>query len=176
MNIQFIKFDLDNQNHLGFLVKWENDSELNHLLIPRRDDSPMESLSIETLKKRYLDSPKFEGGTWMIQDGEKLIGYYSLMMNPGHLFKKGEETSWLGLTVGDRNYWGKGVAQKAMKHYEENSKKHKAVRIELGVFEFNKRAYDFYLKLGFQEIGRISDFTYWDGKFWQDIRMEKYLI
>jgi hypothetical protein len=29
--------------------------------------------------------------------------------------------------------------------------------------------------MGYREIGRIDDFTYWQGKMWQDIRMEKYL-
>jgi RimJ/RimL family protein N-acetyltransferase len=49
-------------------------------------------------------------------------------------------------------------------------------RIELGVFEFNQRACRLYRKLGYREIGRIDDFTYWKGTMWQDIRMEKYLL
>jgi hypothetical protein len=32
-----------------------------------------------------------------------------------------------------------------------------------------------YQKAGYREIGRIPDFTYWNDKMWQDIRMEKYL-
>nr|WP_311775181.1 hypothetical protein [Alkalihalobacillus sp. TS-13] len=43
------------------------------------------------------------------------------------------------------------------------------------MFEFNKQAYKLYQKLGYQEIGRIKDFTYWNDKMWYDIRMEKYL-
>ena len=31
------------------------------------------------------------------------------------------------------------------------------------------------IKMGYKEIGRIDDFTYWDGKMWTDIRMEKIL-
>ncbi|WP_342710115.1 GNAT family protein [Lentibacillus persicus] len=48
-------------------------------------------------------------------------------------------------------------------------------RIELGVFEFNKPAYKLYQKLGYREIGRIHQFTYWQGSMWSDIRMEKYV-
>lgn len=48
-------------------------------------------------------------------------------------------------------------------------------RIELGVFEFNQQAQKLYQKLGYKEIGRIDNFTYWQGKMWTDIRMEKYL-
>ena len=32
-----------------------------------------------------------------------------------------------------------------------------------------------YQKAGYTEIGRIKDFVYWQGRLWQDIRMEKYL-
>jgi RimJ/RimL family protein N-acetyltransferase len=47
--------------------------------------------------------------------------------------------------------------------------------MELGVFEFNTHAIKLYEKTGFQEIGRIPDFTFWQGRMWQDIRMEKYV-
>jgi RimJ/RimL family protein N-acetyltransferase len=47
--------------------------------------------------------------------------------------------------------------------------------MELGVFEFNAVAIKLYKKLGFLEITRINDFTFWMGRMWQDIRMEKYL-
>jgi RimJ/RimL family protein N-acetyltransferase len=52
-------------------------------------------------------------------------------------------------------------------------KKESYNRIELGVFEFNTVAIGLYKKMGYNEIGRIEDFTYWNGKMWQDIRMEK---
>jgi RimJ/RimL family protein N-acetyltransferase len=62
-----------------------------------------------------------------------------------------------------------------MKHVEEQIKAQGFQRIELGVFEFNANAIKLYRKLGYQEIGRINDFTFWQGRRWQDIRMEKYL-
>ena len=40
---------------------------------------------------------------------------------------------------------------------------------------FKPCAIQLYQKLGYREFARISNFTYWDGKMWQDIRMEKYL-
>jgi hypothetical protein len=48
-------------------------------------------------------------------------------------------------------------------------------RLELGVFEFNHAARRLYEKLGYKEIGREYDFTYYDGRMWPDIRMEKEL-
>ncbi|KAB2861991.1 MAG: N-acetyltransferase, partial [Exiguobacterium chiriqhucha] len=43
------------------------------------------------------------------------------------------------------------------------------------VFGFNKAAHHLYQKLGYHEIARIEAFTYWDGQFCPDIRMEKRL-
>ena len=62
-----------------------------------------------------------------------------------------------------------------MEKFETLVKEISLKRIELGVFEFNKRAQKFYEKIGYSRIGTIDDFTYWNGRFWSDIRMEKYL-
>ena len=62
-----------------------------------------------------------------------------------------------------------------MQYLEEQIRAHGWKRIELGVFEFNTNAIKLYQKLGYQEFARIANFTYWEGRMWQDIRMEKYL-
>jgi hypothetical protein len=45
----------------------------------------------------------------------------------------------------------------------------------LGVFEFNTSAIKLYQKAGYREIVRLPDFTHWQDKMWQDIRMKKYV-
>jgi len=62
-----------------------------------------------------------------------------------------------------------------MGYHKSEIRLHGLKRIELGVFEFNENARRLYQKLGYKEIGRIPDFTYWNGKMWPDIRMEKEL-
>jgi RimJ/RimL family protein N-acetyltransferase len=49
----------------------------------------------------------------------------------------------------------------------------RAIRAELGVFEFNERAQALYRRLGHREFNRIPNFTFWNGKMWTDIRMGK---
>jgi len=56
---------------------------------------------------------------------------------------------------------------------EEEIKRQGLKRIELGVFEFNTNAIKLYESMGYKEIIRIDGFTYWEGKIWQDSRMEK---
>jgi hypothetical protein len=48
--------------------------------------------------------------------------------------------------------------------------------IEIIVSKFMAKtlAHKLYQKAGYVEIGRIPDFTFWQDKMWEDIRMEKY--
>ena len=62
-----------------------------------------------------------------------------------------------------------------MSHVETEIRLRGLARVELGVFEFNENARRMYEGLGYREIARIKDFTYWNGRMWQDIRMEKRL-
>lgn len=176
MNIRIEQLDINNDEQIHSLVRWENDEDIRHLISPVRDRNiPLMPVSYEELKKRYLDDRKHALDIYMIFDENKLVGSFSLQMDVEHLMKKIKGTSWLGLTIGEKEYWGSGVAQKAMEYFERESKKRGANRIELGTFAFNHRAQSFYKKLGYIEIGRLDKFTYWDGKYWDDIRMEKIL-
>jgi len=112
---------------------------------------------------------------YLILDGDKPIGEASIDTNFPHLVKDKGETAWISIVIGDKSYWGKGVAQKAMEFLEEESKRFGLNRIELGVFGFNQRAKAFYKKLGFNEIKLNEMFTFHNGKWHVDIRMEKYL-
>jgi RimJ/RimL family protein N-acetyltransferase len=107
-------------------------------------------------------------------DGQ-LVGEMNFQIDPGHLFKKESGTAWIGIGIGDASARGKGVGTKAMQYLEKQIQVEGLKRIELGVFEFNTNAIKLYKNMGYQEIGRIDDFTCWQGRMWQDIRMEKYL-
>ena len=84
-------------------------------------------------------------------------------------------SAWIGISIGEASARGKGTGTQAMEYLEEQIKTQDLRRIELGVFEFNTNAMKLYEKMGYREIGRIEEFTYWQGKMWTDIRMEKRL-
>lgn len=96
-------------------------------------------------------------------------------MDPEHLFTKEPGTAWISITIGEAHARGKGIGYQSLHYLEKQIIAHGLRRIELGVFEFNTPALSLYHKLGYREIGRIKDFTYWRDRMWQDIRMEKYL-
>jgi RimJ/RimL family protein N-acetyltransferase len=127
-------------------------------------------LTIKDLEQRLARKP-----TYLIYLGGQLIGEMEYQIDPKILYKKETGTAWIGILIGEEIGRGKGIGSLAMEYLEGQIKLHGLKRTELGVFEFNKSAIKLYKKLGYKEIARINDFTYWQGKMWQDIRMEKYI-
>jgi RimJ/RimL family protein N-acetyltransferase len=96
-------------------------------------------------------------------------------VNASYLYKKETGTAWIGIVIGEETARGRGIGGPAMQYLEGQIKLSGLKRIELGVFEFNTNAIKLYRKMGYREIARIDNFTFWQDKMWQDIRMEKYI-
>lgn len=151
--------------------QWENDPELIPLSRPNANQEDLEKrqvVTVEDLEKRLKHT-----FIYLIYLDQQLIGEMSYQVDPRHLFKKEPGTAWIGITIGEDGARGKGIGFQAMQFLEDEVKRCGLKRIELGVFEFNAKAIRLYQKSGYSEIGRIPDFTFWQGKLWQDIRMEK---
>lgn len=171
MNIYFSKLTEPTPTIVDVLNRWGNDPALVPLTRPSRNREELEQQRIMTLDelKQRLEYIHI----YLIYLDDQLIGEMDYMVDPGHLYKKSAGTAWLGITIGEPEGRGKGIGYLAMHYLEEQIKLHGLKRMELGVFEFNIQAQKLYQKLGFQEIGRIKDFSYWEDKMWADIRMEK---
>ena len=127
-------------------------------------------VSVDDLIERIKHSQ-----TYLIYAQGELIGEMDYKVDPAYIYKQVKGTAWIGITIGEESGRGKGIGYHALRYLEEQIKLEGLKRIELGVFEFNAPALKLYQKSGYKEIARIPDFTYWQGKMWQDIRMEKYL-
>lgn len=173
MDVTFRELMEPDADALVHLNKWENDPTLIHLIRPNQDKAALEMrevLSAQDLADRLVHTHTF----LIYQDGQ-LVGEMDYQIDPKHVFKKVPGTAWIGIIIGEEIARGKGIGTQALDYLEEEIRKQGLKRIELGVFEFNTSAIRLYQKAGYQEIGRIPDFTYWNDKMWQDIRMEKYL-
>lgn len=153
--------------------RWENDPQLVPFIRPNRTKEELEARNPvtvtslrESLKTLHL---------YLIYRGAQLVGQMSYQVDPPFLLKKVENTAWIGIIIGESEARGQGIGKRALTYLEHQVEAHGLARIELGVFEFNEQAIGLYRKLGYQEIGRLDAFTYWQGRMWQDIRMEKYL-
>jgi RimJ/RimL family protein N-acetyltransferase len=173
MDIQFKELTEATTQIIEYLNKWENDPTLVPFIRPSKTKEDLERQKIITPKD--LEERLEYVHTYLIYLGNQLIGVIDYRVDPKILYKKEPGTAWIGINIGEEIGRGKGIGYLAMQYLEEQIKRHGLKRIELGVFEFNKNAIRLYKKLGYKEIARLNDFTYWQGKMWQDVRMEKYV-
>lgn len=153
--------------------KWENDPRLIHLIRPNQDVTALQTRRPVTVKKleERLQTHRF----YLIYLQGQPIGAGDYRVDPWYLHKQEPGTAWIGILIGEEVGRGRGIGSLAMQYLEDQIRAQGLKRIELGVFEFNTHAIQLYRKLGYQEFARIENFTYWNGRMWQDIRMEKYL-
>ncbi|MGR9050712.1 GNAT family N-acetyltransferase [Halobacillus faecis] len=173
MGVTFEKLTEPTSQIASAYDRWENDTSLIPMVRPNPDQDALEKryeVTTENLKQRLKNHEIF-----LIYKDDVLVGEMNYMINPGHLHKKEQDTAWIGITIGEAAGRGKGIGFEAMRYLEDRIKEKGFDRVELGVFEFNEKAQKLYRKLGYKEIARIPDFTYWNGSKWADIRMEKFL-
>lgn len=153
--------------------RWENDPSLIPFFRPNMNEDDLGKRQIITLDD--LAQRLKHAQIYLIYLDGQLIGEIDYQVDPAHLFKKEMKTAWIGICIGEEVGRGKGIGYQAIRYLEEQIQLQGIKRIELGVFVFNTNAIKLYQKSGYMEIGRIKDFTYWQGQMWQDIRMEKYV-
>ncbi len=155
------------------MIKWYNDDEIAPFIHPNMHatDQPTYSKN-EVLISCAYHPDKFN---YLILDGLKAIGEVSITRNFFMLHNNVPNSAWVSICIGEKEYWGKGIATMAMDFLEDECRKMGFSRIELGVFENNIRAITRYRKLGYREIARYPKFTYSKGEWYADIRMEKTL-
>ncbi|HBA59798.1 MAG TPA: N-acetyltransferase [Elusimicrobia bacterium] len=145
-----------------------NDEELRSLL----DPSPLLPVSLAE-EEAFINNamnPKdkskaFEFAITTLQG--KYIGGCSYFN-----FNKKTRTVWIGISIADKKFWGKGYGSDALRTLlrllfnELNARK-----VLLNVFAFNARAVACYEGLGFREEGRLKEQQYRAGKYHDDVIM-----
>ena len=173
MDVKFTQLTTPTLEIAAALNKWENDPTLLPFIHPNPREADLvnrKPVTADTLRERLEDR-----SIYLIYVDEVLVGEVNYQIDPDHLYKKEMGTAWVGINIGEEAARGKGVGAQAMLFIEKQARAHGLKRMELGVFEFNTNAIKLYKKMGFQEIARIENFIFWQGKLWPDIRMEKYL-
>jgi RimJ/RimL family protein N-acetyltransferase len=155
------------------LTRWDNDPELVPFIRPSTcpaDLARHEEVTLADLRERLRTHEMY-----LIYLDGRLVGEVQYQVDPPICLRKVPGTAWIGITIGEQEARHSGVGSAAMTFIESELRSRGLKRIELGVFEFNHAARGLYEKLGYKEIGREYAFTYYDGRMWPDIRMEKEL-
>ncbi len=148
-------------------LKWDRDSEAHRL-----GDSVPAQLWSEKKIKEFVDkndSKQENSFRFSIRTlaEDKFIGTTSLWIQ-----RWAYGDAWLGIYIGERDYWSKGYGSDAMRlvvgyGFSELNLR----RITLGLHSYNERALKTYLKVGFQVEGRVRDEGLRDGVRYDGIFM-----
>jgi RimJ/RimL family protein N-acetyltransferase len=147
-------------------AKWSRDTEYMRLL----DTDPPTLASAKSLQdefeKRLEDQKGLVFRIYTIGD-DKQIGFVGLFG-----FDWANGNSWVGIGIGEREYWGKGYGTETMTLILQFAFTELNLhRVSLGVFEFNARAIKSYQKAGFVIEGRERKFMNREGRRWDIIDM-----
>lgn len=83
------------------------------------------------------------------------------------------QTAGLGIGIFNKEYWGKGLGTDAMRTLCAFSFHGVNLhRLELEVHDFNQRAYQCYIKIGFKEVGRLRKKHFISGQYHDSIIMD----
>lgn len=142
--------------------RWNNDPELNRL----DSEIPYEEETFGEFKKRFEKlcyNPSafhfdFEIHT---QDGD-LIGVAYVARISEH-----NQHGLIGITIGDRDYWGKGYGRESMRLilrfcFQELD----LHRVSAETFEYNTAWRDLVEGMGFVKEGTAREYLYREGRFW----------
>jgi RimJ/RimL family protein N-acetyltransferase len=152
------------ETDLPLWEKWDRDSDYQRLL----NIYPARQMSAASMKE-WFEKDKEEGSLFSIHElGEgKTIGFVELGS-----YEWSARTAWVGIGIGESDYQGKGYGTDAMnlllKFAFHGLNLH---RVNLGVFDYNKRAIRSYEKSGFKYEGTSREQIYKDDKRWDSINM-----
>ena len=150
------------------MAAWRRDSEYFRLL----DSDPVRLWSVGQTKEWLEKQQKgdaFEGIEFMIRtvEEDKPIGFVGL---DGISWHNGN--SWVGIGIGEREYWGKGCGTDAMQIIARYAFEELGLhRLTLNVFAYNTRAIRVYEKVGYKVEGRVPEAVHREGKRWDIIFM-----
>ena len=157
-------------------ILWQRDSEFHRLL----DNGPASSSSEKKIKEwiekqgeKGFPPDRFYFSVRTLAE-DKYIGFLSLWVDLIH------SEAWVGLGIGERDFWGKGYGTDMMKLCQQYVFRELSLeRLSLGLFEYNPRALRSYEKCGFRLEGRTRKDTLREGKhvdsLWMGILREEWL-
>ena len=157
-------------------ARWARDTEFHRLADSDAAQLYSDKKIKEWIEKNVDEGFKPERYSFSIRAlaDDKLIGFLGLWLNLIH------SEVWVGIGIGERDYWGKGYGTDAMKlclcySFLELG----AQRVSLGVHEYNPRAFRAYEKAGFRLEGRTRQDMAREGRrtdsLWMGILREEWM-
>jgi len=147
-----------NLDDIKYLLEWREDPEISFFL---GKELP---ISIE-MQKRWYEKTLNDNSKkkFIIETNDhKVIGMLGIM----DIDLKNRHCE-CGITIGVKEYWGQGFAVDTLKVIITFLfKEWNMNRIYAKIFEYNEKSMNLFKSLDFQVDGKMKDFIYTDGKFY----------
>jgi RimJ/RimL family protein N-acetyltransferase len=174
---ELVRFTLEEpETSVKAEARWQRDTELHRL-----SDSSPARLNSEKKIKEWIDKQGDSGFppdryyfTVRTLAKDKYIGFLGLWIDLIH------REAWVGLGIGERDFWGSGYGSDMMKLCQQYVFAELGMeRLSLGLYEYNPRALRSYEKCGFRLEGRTRKETMREGRrydaLWMGILREEWL-
>ena len=150
-------------------LKWINDYEVTKFTMSR-----FQSYSLEDLKK-YISNANESGFLFGIFFENKHIGNVRV-----HKIVPINATCELGLIIGEKKLWGKGLATKVINIIKKFVFEYlNLFKIKIEIVDINKASMRAFQKNGFKIVGRMEKEFFIEGKrydtVWMEVINERYL-
>ena len=156
-------------------ARWQRDSEYRRLADSDPTDVSSEKKIKEWLEKRTEEGFKPERYPFSIHTltDDKLIGFTGLWVDLVHA------EGWVGIGIGERDFWGKGYGTDAMQLILQYAfTELNMQRVSLALHSYNARALKSYEKAGFRLEGTSRGDQHREGKrtdtLWMGILREEW--
>jgi RimJ/RimL family protein N-acetyltransferase len=159
---ELVRFTLEEpETSAKMEVRWQRDTELHRLL-----DSHPARLNSEKKTKEWMEKqgetgfpPERYSFTVRSLAEDTFIGFLGLWVDLIH------REAWVGLGIGERDFWSKGYGTDMMKLCQQYVFAELGLeRLSLGLHEYNPRALRSYEKSGFRLEGRTRGELLREGK------------
>ncbi len=156
------------KSDLDSIMKWINDEEVTDFLAGGMLTYPVSSITEE----KYIESTAQSSDTnksFAIETlaEQKYIGGVAF-----HAINWLNRSAGLGITIGDKSYWGRGYGTDAMRVMMRlGFDKMNLHRLWLHVYEYNRRAIASYEKCGFKREGVLRKERFYRGSYYDTVVM-----
>jgi RimJ/RimL family protein N-acetyltransferase len=155
------------QSDLPHIREWVNDPEITGYLSDIFTYPHTLENTEQFLRNMIQGSPNTKGFVIAEKESQDYIGQIDLIN-----IEWKNRTASLGIVIGKKSCLGQGYGTEAIRLIQELAFRSLNLnRLDLMVYEFNKRAYRCYRKCGFREEGRLRQKLFRSGRYWDVIWM-----
>lgn len=139
-------------------VDWMNDPEINQYLESRFYTQTIESTKV--FIRSVTNDNNYQFGIFLNESGKHIGNIKIGSINHYHRYAD------IGFLIGDKSYWGRGIATEAVKLATDFAfKTLKLHKLTGGLYEPNMGSMRTFLKNGYKEEGRLKNQYLLNGKY-----------